>query len=604
MSQPVSRLERGLRHALWIALALALAHPVYRAMHLGVEYFDGYDYLRSARALVGDPLLEYQPLRPPFIPIVQAPAMAIARASPPADPVRLIAPHLTGALVAILSAGGVLWLFSRTFGTTLALLGTLLFVSTRYFVHYAPLVMADLPSAGWAAATMALYLRARERRSYGAFALCGLALGCSVLTKYPLVVLGPALLLSELWLAAVTRRIDWRCGRGVVIAGALGAALFLGVQLVVMWIAFGSEGNETLVQTLRILPTMSGAGEVPGESWLDYGVMTEMMMSLPTLLFAGVGVVLAAARPQPGDIPCLAGLAVTGGFTLFLARHTEARYLLPAVPFILYFALRSLEAALRVVRQRWRDWGGLRRASVIAIGALSLAAALRVGLHQAMLEEDPLYRADLERRAAERLLAARGEGGRLLWHGFWHTLHTSWAGFVPHDEFFGIFHFPEFAIPYFLDRGLDPGPRRWPSNPDKLVLILKEGDSILRTSDRYYDAMHLPPGGAPPMEVRSARSLRFRAETDAEFVAVTDPAIRIRLLPSRIRLRPDGHAGAVSASWLSGRWQILVRSAEGASPRFAGTVVLVPGVPAEFELHFRGPVREIELFQLKAFRIQ
>ena len=35
--------ERRLRWALAIGLALALAHPVYRSLHLGVEYFDGYD---------------------------------------------------------------------------------------------------------------------------------------------------------------------------------------------------------------------------------------------------------------------------------------------------------------------------------------------------------------------------------------------------------------------------------------------------------------------------------------------------------------------------------------------------------------------------------
>src|SRR4030095_8663496 len=126
------------------------------------------------------------PLRPPLVPILQTPAMAIVRASPPADPVRLLAPHLTGALVSILSAGGVSGLFTRTAGLTLALLGTLLFASTRYFVHYGPHVMADLPSAGWAAATIALYLRARERKTTSASVLCGLALGFRVLTQEPL----------------------------------------------------------------------------------------------------------------------------------------------------------------------------------------------------------------------------------------------------------------------------------------------------------------------------------------------------------------------------------------------------------------------------------
>jgi hypothetical protein len=99
------------------------------------------------------------------------------------------------------------------------------------------------------------------------------------------------------------------------------------------------------------------------------------------------------------------------------------------------------------------------------------------------------------------------------------------------------------------------------------------------------------------MEVRSAHRLGFRAENALEFAAVTDPALRIRL-------QPDGRGGAISASALSGRWQVLVRSAEGAPPRFAGTVTLEPGIPAEFALQGREPVRAIELFQLQAFRIE
>ena len=114
--------------------------------------------------------------------------------------------------MSILSAGAVLWLFQRSFGATLALLGTLLFVATRYFVHYGPHVMADIPSAGWAAATLALYLRARERSRASDWSLCGLALGASALTKFPLIVLGPALALSELGLAVAARRRSTRIG--------------------------------------------------------------------------------------------------------------------------------------------------------------------------------------------------------------------------------------------------------------------------------------------------------------------------------------------------------------------------------------------------------
>src|SRR5262245_55302692 len=99
------------------------------------------------------------------------------------------------------------------------------------------------------------------------------------------------------------------------------------------------------------------------------------------------------------------------------------------------------------------------------------------------------------------------------------------------------------------------------------------------------------------MEVWSARSLRFRAESDLEFAAVGDTGLRIRL-------HPDGQGGAISASPLSGRWQILVRSAPNAALRLPGTVTLEPDVPVELPIRAPQPVREIELFQLQATRIE
>jgi len=101
------------------------------------------------------------------------------------------------------------------------------------------------------------------------------------------------------------------------------------------------------------------------------------------------------------------------------------------------------------------------------------------------------------------------------------------------------------------------------------------------------------------MEVRSAHSRRFRAlpGADSELVAVGDPALRIRL-------QSDGRSGVLSASGLSGRWQVLLRSTPKATPRFAGNVILTPDAPAEIPLPTREPVREIELFQLQATRIE
>src|SRR4030095_14299716 len=99
------------------------------------------------------------------------------------------------------------------------------------------------------------------------------------------------------------------------------------------------------------------------------------------------------------------------------------------------------------------------------------------------------------------------------------------------------------------------------------------------------------PSYEPPMEVWSAHSLRFRAETDLEFAAVGDPGLRIRL-------QPDGQGGAISSSSLDGTWQILVRSAPDAARRLAGTVTLTPGVPVELPMRGPGPGGETALVQI------
>ena len=88
-----------------------------------------------------------------------------SRFSPPQlPPSALIAPHLTSAALSILTVLSIFWVFRRPLGVTLALLGTLLFVGTRYFVHYGAFAMADLASAGWTAATF-VFTRAPEQPS-------------------------------------------------------------------------------------------------------------------------------------------------------------------------------------------------------------------------------------------------------------------------------------------------------------------------------------------------------------------------------------------------------------------------------------------------------
>src|SRR2546430_10300731 len=85
-------------------VGLACAYTLHRAVVLRIEYYDGYDFLKNARALLHDPLAQYWLLRPPLVSLLQLPAVALGRASAPGAAVRLVAPHPTAPLLSVPTA--------------------------------------------------------------------------------------------------------------------------------------------------------------------------------------------------------------------------------------------------------------------------------------------------------------------------------------------------------------------------------------------------------------------------------------------------------------------------------------------------------------------
>ena len=554
---------RAVRLALAAAIAVVLLYTMHRALVLRVDYYDSYDYLRNARALLGDPSASYWELRPPFIPIVQLPATAIAMFSASASTMRVIAPHLTAAALSIVTVLSIFWVFRRPLGVTLALLGTLLFVGTRYFVHYGAFGLADLASAGWTAATFALYARARSNPSPVAYVLGGVAFGCAALTKYPLAVIGFALLLAEVALSLREQKHDLRRWAGLVGIGVVGTMVFVGTQAAVLFALYPADWPNLRGRLLLQLPTMSNWTAEPTESWRDHVPMAAVMMSIPTLLMSVVGLLVAIFRMQDRDIPFLAWLVVIGGTIVFVIGHNEARYLLPAVPAILYFAIRGLEAAAAMLRTYW-PW---RPYALSAGGGLVfLGSALWVGVDQAIRDRDPVFRADTERLAAQQMSIVAGSQGRLLWFGHYHTLHAGWAGFVPHDDYFGTFHFGPIHVEYFTGRRFATRPQPWPADPRLLSGLLRDGDAILRAADTFYTALDLPAGGVPPMEVWSVRRLDLLRSENGRFADHRRPELGIHLREASGQLYARSEA-------IVGTWTLLAKSTGDAELVALGDVV-------------------------------
>lgn len=579
----VRRWDNIARPVLGGIIGAAVAYTLYRACVLRVAYADGYQYLLNARAILGHPVVPYMPVRPPFVTLAQLPAVMIGVARPAGDLARLVAPHLLSAVLSILTAAAVFWCYAGAFDTTASLLGVVLFVTSRYFVRYGAHVMADMPAAGWSAATVGLYMRARARRSTSLSALCGMAFGGALLSKYPMTLLGGALGAAELGYAIRERRFDGAAWARLTLAGVVAVATF---AVSYAAIAVAVDPSHPIAQAAGWLDldavslTFAVAyASTHAESWRDYGPMIVYMLSPATLLLAGLGLVGAVARMEPRDVPFLAWLAVVGGGIVILIGHTEARYLLPAIPALLYFAVRGAE----YLRGRTRIAGAVLLALV--------GWAVSNGVLQAMDDRDPVFRSDVERQGALLLLEARGPKGRLLWAGsHFQTFHTRSPAPMREDEFFDVFHFEPASAAYFIDQPIwQLGPRAFA--PEVPPAELHDGDAIFKAADQQYETKTLPPGGSAPAEVWKVHRLDFAAANDSSLVAIDDhgASIHLRNVDGRLAMTPEH---------ILGPWDAFLTTTQRDAPEPLGHLELRDGEEIVLGLDADRVTTHLELLQI------
>ncbi len=506
----------------------SVAYTLWRALTLTVDYFDAFEYLTNAWRLI-DARADYSTIRAPLLALVEAPIVALARRAGPASGALLWAPHLLAAAMSLATAAGVYWILRRRFDATLALLGLALFMSTRYFVRYGAMALSDLPATGLLVLAMGLHARAWEQRSLGAYAATGVATAAAVAMRYPAGLALPALFASEFLhafsVATLRRmgwRIDWRRWLGLAVAFATAAGTGLAIMATTYRLVFGANARRELA-ALSLRRILGVAVALPGESRLDYLSFARSMLSLPLLLLIGAGMAFAIARPQRRDAPFWAwGIVMTGGIPYFMV-HTEARYFLPAVPPLTYFALRAVEAVWSFTPQRWVPRFG--------VGALCLMSVGN-GLAQARADQDPFFTAGIQRRAVQRLLSARRDQGRVFVMGGWHTLGPADPGPVPQDEFWNTFHLGPRAIGYLASTPI----ARWPGGNTPwsamglaLARNARDGDAILRLDDQYIVTATFKGWGHQPMQWWSIRRIDLRHQPDSARLTSPDGSIEVRL---------------------------------------------------------------------------
>jgi hypothetical protein len=526
------RLRRAALGALLALLAVAAVYTVARAATLQVEYYDGFAYLHNASKLAGHDVSRYHDIRPPLLPLVQLPVVAVARALGPANPWLLRGPQLVSALLTIGTAAALFLLLRRSLGLTLALVGVVLFVGTRLFVRYGAHVMTDLPVTGLLALTAVLYARAADARQLRGYVLAGLAYGAAVSMKYTAAPFALVLAVCEVahalrlgppgrrWRLAL--RLDLRRWIGLCLLGASAVCLVLGLNALVFVRLYGEATGWLRFQLAVETASRGAAVGLPGESWRDNLAMAIEVMPAPLALGA-IGVLAAAIRPRRSDVLFCAWLGIMGALLVFAVPHNEVRLLLPGVPPLLYFAAR----ALGVVLSRWPPTGPsatVRRVAVAATVSAAVCASLATGVAQAWADGDSFFRTDIVRRAASVAATAVREQGRPMLLGRVHTLSPDDPGPVPEDEYWNTFHLAHFVPEYLLGRQLDrlavangPLSELLPELADRV----RDGDTVLRLDDLLYVTNEFPTGPLPrPLEVWSFRRVELsRADGASRFVS-------------------------------------------------------------------------------------
>jgi Dolichyl-phosphate-mannose-protein mannosyltransferase len=572
-----------LPRVLWLGLTATAAYTVTRAFFLKAEYYDGYSYLLNASLVAGERIGEASDLRPPLLSLLQLPVVVVCRALGPANPWLLRGPHLLSAALAVGSAAAVVWMLTEVFGTTLALLGGVLFVASRAFFHYGAHVMTDLPVTGLCALSLALHLHAVQTRRLAGFACAGAALGAAVGMKYSAAVFGVVLVMTEL--GAIARvetgpgvpprlrlRFDGHRWVGVVLEAAASVALVVIAETVMFTRIYGWAAWPRLVTAMQA--AKRAVDRLPGESWQDNLPMLLTMLSIPLMAAAAVGLIAALAKPRRADVSFWAWLSVMGAFLLFVVGHNEARYLLPVVPAIVYFAVRGVEATA-VTFMKAAASVRVRRNVVAAGVALLAASVFSNGISQAWEDRDPVFYRDLQGRAARELLAFRRRGGPAYVVGNWHTLWATTPGSMRQDEFWNVFHGAPFVVAYLLGEPVVPlaGNGSPFALRDQLLARAGEGDGVIRFDDVFYMTAWLPPGGRyNPIEVWHVhRQDLVPSGPDRRLAPAqgSGPGAALRVEGAQVSLVPE---------FSSGPWWIFARSGPG-SWTYVATSALSAGEP-------------------------
>ncbi|HET9369498.1 MAG TPA: phospholipid carrier-dependent glycosyltransferase [Vicinamibacterales bacterium] len=286
---------------------------------------------------------------------------------------------------------GLVILIARRLGLLAAVAAGLFLALQPMHARESHYVLTDVPMAFFVTLTLALTLRAGDRRTLGAYAWCGVAAGCAAATKYN----GGIAMLLPLLALAMQHDHPRRFASAMVVVGAAGAAFLIAAPYTILDLP-------AFLNAFGTLSHMYAVGQPPPEpGWLIYLKHLRINLGWPGIIVAiaslGVAVVRTWQAPTSEKITWATASAFVVITFWLIARQKLifGRYLLSILPPLA--VLMGGAVAWALARLGGSRWTASRQAIAAAALILLIAyqpAATAVGwarLNARVSTEEQLY---------------------------------------------------------------------------------------------------------------------------------------------------------------------------------------------------------------------
>jgi hypothetical protein len=440
------------------------------ATRIGIEYWDGYDYLNNALLLTGRDIgVSYNIVRPPLISILNAVPLLFYK---PAGAASTILPHLIAVTLSVLAAVALYRLLLLSFEPIFSLAGTLLLVVNPLFVHYSVFTLTDIPGMLFLTLGFHYYAREDDWLSAAAFLL-------AVLTRYSNALLIVSLVLFEIvngsWRTALTR---FRIKIMVL------ALLFFYLIHLIIFLLNAEPTWKAPFYILTVFRSQAVAGRQSGfvDPLIEFPSELLVAFTVPIISLAIVGFLRLWLRKTRTDMVMLCWFV--GMFVFInLTTHKEARYLFCVFPPLIYATVAGFE---------WL-WNAFRRRRLTIVAALAGVALMALPLVNGFKElerfDDSAYDGLFMKRVSKTILESSSPRESVYWTGLGlYNIYPKQRKMYAADEFIYFHHINPNALAFSIGKPVE-------RLPDPVSF--KSG-TLISTNDRMYANMPSFEAPEPP----------------------------------------------------------------------------------------------------------